>query len=149
MEKILKKDGPDVGLANIVNLANERGGPDNITAILARIENLADTAEMDSGGAVGAERAEPDRRAEFDAPDPPVPGPSSHAAATYPIHGDDNPRAVEGGGRRSARQTTLLLIVAFIVLVMLVGVMGLVVSRLSSEAKQLSQSDATTQPRGG
>lgn len=36
----LKRSGPDAGLKNLVELANARGGDDNITALLVEVESL-------------------------------------------------------------------------------------------------------------
>lgn len=39
MLKEIKKGGPDVGLKNLITLANARGGDDNITALICHIES--------------------------------------------------------------------------------------------------------------
>jgi protein phosphatase len=36
----LKKHGPDAGLKNLVNMANQRGGDDNITALVVQVVSL-------------------------------------------------------------------------------------------------------------
>ncbi len=80
IEAILNESGDDLGLAlrGLIEAANEGGGRDNITAVLARFDGEALRAPMEALSAGGIERA----GAGFAAPPPPdVPNPMRKVGA--------------------------------------------------------------------
>lgn len=118
--------GEDLGEAcrEAIELANQRGGPDNITVVIARIEERAARAGRDV-----AEREDALRTAEF-------PAERGARLATAPAGGG----AAAIGPRPSSGALMMWLIVAFAVLLLAVVAMALIWQRIDRERRAL---DAT------
>lgn len=120
--------GEDLGKAchEAIQLANQRGGPDNITVVLARIEENRARAPR---GAVGREDVE--RTAEI--PPDRVPGRLATASA-------NGGGGSDLGARPSSGALMLWLIVAFAILLLAVVAMAIIWQRIDRERRAL---DAT------
>lgn len=114
----------DQACAEAIALANERGGPDNVTVVLGRLVEAGAEAEVETA------RADVERTAEF----PPV---------------RPNGRLAAGGEQALARPSSgalvLWLIIAFAVLLLAVVAMAIIWQRIDRERRALEATAAQTE----
>ncbi len=116
----------DQGCRDAIALANQRGGPDNITVIMAR---LHEDGDMRAAGS-GSRRAREDDDDDDDDDDPPV-------ARDGTREDPPRPYALRAESRRSSSKMLMWLIVALAVLLIAVAAMALIVRRMGQETKGL------------
>lgn len=155
--------GPDLedGCRRAIALANERGGHDNITVILARMlpsGALSSHAEVQSGGRRQNAWADSDHDRDDVEHTHIMPAAPRPAARPAPREAEDDPPprprrasralAIEDDDAPTRRRTMMWLVIAAVVLLLAIGAAALVLMQISRQSSALGMNEPQSQTTG-